>query len=239
MKQNSNKIVGDGHVFELARNCLLFRDFTGEQLDLVLQTIHVIQLDEGDRLFSQEQVAHHFFQLIDGQIKLTRLSGAGREKVIDIISPSQTFAEAVMFLKSHHYPVNAEAVVHSTVVQYDAQQYLNVLRSSGDACMALLGRMSQRLHGQVQEIDRLTLHSATSRVISYLLDQVPIDNAAKTEIRLHVPKHVIASRLSIKPETLSRIFARLTINNLIQVEDNHIVLNDVGKVRLYMLESDL
>ncbi len=231
--------IDDQRVLAQARSCLLFADFTREQLDFVLETMHVVQLDEGDRLFNQEQIAHHFYQVVDGQMKLTRISDAGREKVIDIILPSQTFAEAVMFLKSHHYPVNAEAVVQSIVIQYDAQRYLSILRSSGDACMALLGRMSQRLHWQVQEIDRLTLHNATSRLISYLLEQVPVDNTAKTEIRLHAPKHVIASRLSIKPETLSRIFARLTCNNLIEVEDNHIVLNDVGKVRMHMLESDI
>ncbi len=239
MKQHSATLINDGTVFEHARNCMLFKDLSESQLDPILQSMHVIQLHEGDRLFSQEQKAHHFFQLIEGQIKLTRLSGAGREKVIDIISPSQTFAEAVMFLKSHTYPVNAEAVAASTVIQYEAQQYLNALHSSRDACMALLGRMSQRLHWQVQEIDRLTLHSATSRLISYLLEQVPSDSLHKTEIRLHAPKHVIASRLSIKPETLSRIFSRLTVNKLIEVEDNHIVLNDVSQVRSHMLESDL
>lgn len=216
-----------------ARECMLFVDFTDEQFQSIMDRMQVIQLQEGEFLFRQGQSASHFFQLLRGQVALTRISNAGREKVIDLVTPPQTFAEAVMFLKTKIYPVNGQAIEPCITLRFDSQAYLKILRESVDACVTLLGKMSQRLHWQVREIDRLTLHDATSRVVAYLLEQVPADTENPTEVRLHAPKHVIASRVSIKPETLSRILARLKFNNLIHVEDSHITLTDITKIRRY------
>lgn len=51
---------------------------------------------------------------------------------------------------------------------------------------------------------------------------------ACNRIVLDVPKHVVASRLSIKPETFSRILKRLASQELIAVNDQHITLLDVA-----------
>jgi CRP-like cAMP-binding protein len=93
--------------------------------------------------------------------------------------------------------------------------------------------MSRRLHWYIAEIDRLTLHGATFRVVCYLLDQVPSTHLGSSKIRLATPKHAIASRLSITPETLSRSFSKLSRDGLIEVHDDAITLSDVGKLRQF------
>ena len=91
--------------------------------------------------------------------------------------------------------------------------------------------MSRRLHCHIAEIDRLTLHSATFRVATYLLDQLPSTQIGVSKVKLDTPKHIIAARLSITPETLSRSFAKLSREGLIKVQDNAVTLNDVEKLR--------
>ena len=46
-----------------------------------------------------------------------------------------------------------------------------------------------------------------------------------------VPKRLVASRLSIKPETLSRILARLRERGLVQIDGEHITLLDEPGLR--------
>ena len=96
-----------------------------------------------------------------------------------------------------------------------------------------MAQMSRRLHGHIAEIDRLTLHSATFRVVCYLLDQVPSTHLGVPEVRLDTPKHVIAARLSVTPETLSRSFSKLSREGLIEVHDNAITLTDVDRLRRF------
>lgn len=46
-----------------------------------------------------------------------------------------------------------------------------------------------------------------------------------------MPKHVIASRLSVKPETLSRTFKRLVEDDYISMEEKYIAIKDVQVFR--------
>lgn len=217
----------------LMTRCLLFSELKAAQIDSVLEHTRVVDLREGETLFEQQQPAREFFLLERGQIKLARYSSDGNEKIIDLISPGGTFAEAVMFAKQPAYPVTAVAITRSRVLCFSAPTYIDILRQSNEACFAVMAQMSRRLHGHIAEIDRLTLHSATFRVVCYLLDQVPSTHTGVPEVQLDTPKHVIAARLSITPETLSRSFSKLSREGLIKVHDNAITLTDVEQLRRF------
>ena len=213
------------------RQCVLFADLDREQFDgLIKHTRHVV-LQENEVLFEQQQPAHEIFLLESGQIKLALVSPEGHEKIIDLISPGTSFAEAIMFSGHQTYPVTATAIVASRVWSIDAGYYAGILHQSTDACFAVMAQMSRRLHWQVAELDRLTLQNAASRVVRYLLDQVPSTHLVTSEFQLDTPKHVIASRLSITPETLSRTFAKLSREGYLDITDNTVRLHDIEKLR--------
>ena len=215
------------------RQCVLFADLEQDQFDGVIKHMRRIMLQENEVLFEQQQPAREIFLLESGQIKLALVSPEGHEKVIDLISPGTSFAEAIMFSHDHIYPVTATAIVASRVWSIDSDHYSGILRQSTDACFAVMAQMSRRLHWQIAELDRLTLHNATSRVVCYLLDQVPSTHLTASEFRLDTPKHVLASRLSITPETLSRTFAKLSREGYIEITDNTIRLGDIERLRRY------
>ena len=91
-------------------------------------------LDDGEALFEQGDPAKRFYLLLRGQIKLFRLSPAGNEKVVDIVVPGGTFAEALMFLEQPLCPVGAVALQASEVVSIDATDFVGMLRESIDTC---------------------------------------------------------------------------------------------------------
>ncbi len=215
------------------QQCLLFADLEADEIDTVLEHARLIELAEGDILFEYRQPARDFYMLTRGQTKLARISPDGHEKIIDLISPGNTFAEAIVFSGQKVYPVTATAMMDSQVLSFDIASYAEILHRSTEACFAIMAHMSRRLHWYIGEIDRLTLHGATFRVACYLLDQVPDTHLVSSEVRLETPKYAIASRLSITPETLSRSFAKLSRDGLIAVQDNAVTLNDIGKLRQF------
>ncbi len=218
---------------ELLRN-YLFSGLGNEQFARVKHNMHTLHLDEGQQLFGHGQKAERFFMVHSGQIKLFRLSIDGVEKVIDIVQPGQTFAEAVMFMKSQNYPVSAQAITACEVLSFDSRDYIQSLRASVDTCFHLLGDMSMRLHMLLNDIDQLTLQNATYRLISYLAKQVTEGGtSAKVEIELSTPKNIIASRLSIQPETFSRILKNLTKDGIISVHGKHVEIHDVQRLKEY------
>lgn len=214
------------------RRAYLFADMPDPYLQTLMQGMHEVHLNAGDVLFRHGQPAERFYFLRDGLVKLFRLSPEGDEKIIELMQPGQTFAEAVMFMgPQSRYPVSAEAVNESRLYSFDQKTFLGLLHESSDACFGLLASMSRRLHMLVNQIESLTLQNATYRLVAYLLEQIPQDVKTSPEVQLITPKGVIASHLAIQPETLSRILAKLRQGGLIDVQGNHITVRDVQALR--------
>ena len=87
------------------RNTPLLSRLGEQQLQRVSTRAVHRTLDEGQWLFRQGDPARRFYLVVEGQLRLFRLSPEGTEKVIEIVSPGQTFAEALMFLNAPRYPV--------------------------------------------------------------------------------------------------------------------------------------
>jgi CRP-like cAMP-binding protein len=210
------------------RSCYLFADLSEAQVQRIAKNAVRVRLKEGDALFEQGDPAKRFYLVLSGQIKLYRLSPAGNEKVIDIVTPGSTFAEALMFLERPHYPVGAQALQPSEVVSIDAADFADMLRGSVETCFVMLGVMSQRLRGLLREIDELSLHSATCRVAAYLVKHAP---AQSDSFELPVAKQIVASRLSVKPETFSRIIKNLIDAGVISVRGSRVTILDRGALQ--------
>ncbi len=201
----------------------LFQRLNEQQMERVLQRAKPIELGDGDPLFEQGDSASRFYLVLRGRMKLFRLAPDGNEKIIELVDSGNIFAEALMFLDQPRYPVGAQALGVCSLISVDAQDFSALLKDSVDLCLALLGDMSFRLRGLIREIDDITLHSATCRVAAFILSHAPVD---ATEFDLNMPKHVIASRLSIKPETFSRIIKNLKSRNIVRLQGSHVQLLD-------------
>lgn len=220
------------------RHIYLFNAFDAGQMATIAGSTERVSLTPGQRLFNQGDEIRRFYYVESGRIKLYRLSPDGDEKVIELIGPNQTFAEAVVFMeRSAGYPVNADALEASALIGFDATTFLGLLKESNESCLQLMAVMSQRLRKHVNEIDRLALQNATSRFIGYILNAAHEEGARDGRIELNVPKNVLASRLSIQPETFSRILSRLSGAGLIQVERQAITLLDVDGLRRLLEKS--
>ncbi|MCB9987832.1 MAG: Crp/Fnr family transcriptional regulator [Rhodospirillales bacterium] len=167
--------------------------------------------EKGEDLFSAGDPADRFFYVVEGWIKLYRLSRDGDEVVIAVIAPGETFAEAAVFGKhARHFPVSAQAVEKTTVLEISAARFIEKIRDDSDFALMLLGSISQRQRYLVQQIEQLTGRSAPQRIGCFLL-RLSGRSGGKKELNIALPydKSLISARLNIKPETFSRALAKL------------------------------
>lgn len=222
MGQRSQEII------EALKCSHLFSSLTDLQLDRVYRHSRIVELEDGQLLFSQGENVVCFYLVLSGKIKLYRVSPDGQEKIIEIVPAGEVFAEALMFMDQPYYPVSAAALSNTVVVGIEARDFKAMLWDSVDTCLLLLGDMSFRLRKLIHEIDTLTLHSGTCRVASYLLQHAPDDQEC---FDLDVAKSVIAARLSVKPETFSRIIKNLREQGIISIDGNKITIHDRKALR--------
>jgi CRP-like cAMP-binding protein len=210
----------------------LFTRLTDVQLDRVYRHSQVVKLEEGQQLFAQGEDVTNFYLVLSGKMKLYRVSPDGQEKIIEIVPQGGLFAEALMFMDQPHYPVSSAALSATTVIGIEANDFKDMLRDSVETCLLLLGNMSFRLRQLVHEIDTLTLHSGTCRVASYLLQHAPDD---RESFELDTAKGVIAARLSVKPETFSRIIKNLRGEGVISIDGSKITIHNREALKEYSL----
>ena len=206
----------------------LFSKLSELQLDRVSQFSQVQKLIDGQRLFTQSDKVTSFYMVLSGKIKLFRMSPDGQEKIIEIVKSGEIFAEALMFTSQTDYPVSSAALADTMVIGINAKNFREMLWESTETCLLLLGGMSFRLRRLIKEIDTLTLHSGTCRVASYLIQEMSED---KNEFILDTPKNVIAARLSVKPETFSRIIKNLNNQGILTIDGNSVKIHDIDALK--------
>lgn len=229
--------TSDENIRKVVSACVLFKQLPAEELDGLLAHSKIISLNEGEYLFQQGDKAKKLFLLLGGELKLAAGSPSGQEKILHIVQPGQTFAEALMFLEAPTYPVNVMALAPSRVISFSAKKYKTILKGSVKACFGVMSSYSVRIRQLVDEIEVLTLHNATFRVIHYLLKEIPSHQHDAISVKLSAPKNAIASRLAITPETLSRILAKLKHEKIIQVSDKKIQLLNIDWMRKFISSS--
>ncbi len=208
----------------------LFAGLAPPQLQRVLVASHVDPHRAGHVIFDRGQPATNFFIVLDGQVNLVLYSRAGEEKIVEILGPGRSFAEAVMFMEGPVYPVSAVAATDLQVARFSSGEYLAVLRESPETCVRMLGHLSQRLHMRLREIEYLTLESATHRLVRLIEGRLPLDSDGPAEIELQESRQDLASRLSMKPETLSRILRTLSDAGVIVVRGRSLQVPDRARL---------
>ena len=221
--QDSTEIIKQN----LKRNHL-FSKLTDLQIDRVCQFSQLHKLSDGQLLFNQSDKVTSFYMVINGKIKLYRMSPDGQEKIIEIVKSGEVFAEALMFTNQTDYPVSSAALAETIVISINAKNFREMLWDSTATCLLLLGDMSFRLRRLIKEIDTLTLHSGTCRVASYLIQEM---SEGKDNFTLDTAKNVIAARLSVKPETFSRIIKNLKNQGILTIDGNYITVHDIDALK--------
>ena len=212
------------------RAVYLFAEMDDKDLDDLVQHTRRISLEKGQWLFAQGQPAEHFYLVQEGQILLFRQSIGGDEMILDIIHPGGTFAEGVVYLNEARYPVNARALNDCKLLAFDSQRFRAVLGECVGLCLKLLARLHRRIDHLMNDMESLVFQTATQRFIAHLLQQAA-EPAIPPCIRLEIPKQTLAARLSVTPETLSRILIQLQNRGLIQVEGRTITLLKPDELR--------
>jgi len=215
---------------ELLHNHPLFVAFDDARFQRITAAAQLVKIEPQQVLFQRGDRARAFFIVAEGQVRLFLQSRGGDEKILALVNPGQSFAEAVMFMQGPIYPVSAGATEATTLISIPNADFLAALKDDTGTCLRLLGAFSQRLHAQVQEIEELTLESAGNRLIRHLARRAVRDEDGALRVHFEETRQMLASQLSIKPETLSRLTRALSDAGLIESDGRDIVIRDLDRL---------
>lgn len=213
----------------------LFNDLSPTELSRVAQGCQMRRLMRSDIVFRVGEPCEEFHVVVTGQVKLFATSPAGQEKVIELVGPGHSFAEALMFT-GKPYILSAQALTSTLLLGVSKQSMLAEIESDPRFSLRMLAGISRRLHGLVNDIESGALHSGIQRVIGYLLRELQIEDGAGDgvlTVSLPVSKATIASRLSLTPEYFSKVLHELEAEKLIEIDKRDIHIIDPQRLASY------
>lgn len=213
------------------RQTPLFEQLTDASFDPMARSIRFLDVERGTGLFNQDDPANLFYIVIEGWVKVYRISPAGSEAVIGIFTRGQSFAE-VAALAGDSYPANAITVSRTRLAEVPVQSIRAAIFADPRVAMTMLASVSRHVRHLVDEIEQMKSRSGTQRVVEFLVGLAPVQTGA-ARIRLPYEKAVIARKLGMNAESLSRVFRNLRRRGVV-IENDVAVVADIGTLRRAM-----
>ncbi len=215
---------------DVLQKTALMSALSAETAALIASTANQVTYSRGATIFHRGDPVSAFYAVVDGWVKISRVTQTGNEAVLAVYTRGQSFAEAAVFLFGA-YPANAEAACDTTLVKVPSNPLKDLILAKPDIALAMLGSMSRHLHELVGDIEALKTRTGVRRVADFLLSLSRIPEGGET-IMLPFEKSLIAAKIGITPESLSRAFSRLRGIG-IEARNGHVDIADVSALRAF------
>ncbi|MEO8514798.1 MAG: Crp/Fnr family transcriptional regulator [Ignavibacteria bacterium] len=225
-------------ISDYLKKVYIFSGLNDDELERLTKIVRQKTYNKGDIIFFDTEPYLGFYITITGLTKIYKISKDGREHILHLISPFNTFAEVPLFEnfgeefeESYRYPANAMALEDDTrVMLIPARQFRELLESDTKICIKMVSGFAKRLRHLNHHIEELTLKDVTKRVAGFILTE---NKKAKpgqkglAAITLNISKNDLAAYLGTIPETLSRSLKKLQDEEMINVEGKNIEITDI------------
>lgn len=208
----------------------LFASLCDDRLQRLARNAMQPSFPAGAQLFRQGDPPDFLYVLIDGKVQLTAESADGKETLMEVVQPVDCFILAAV-LTDTPCLMAARTLEPSTVLMIPASDIRHQVHEDGELALTLLGSLATQFRGMVRIVKNLKLRTASQRVGCYLMSLCE-DEDDHASVTLDLDKQLIASRLGITRETLSRAFSSLGQYG-VRVQREVVHLDDLPRLREY------
>lgn len=202
----------------------LFSGLSEEQLGQIGKIAVQKHFRRGEAVFWDGDPGTGFYVVLDGRVKIFKTSADGKEQILHIYGPGNPIGEVPVF-SGNRFPANAQAIEKSLLLFFPRKDFIDLISSQPSMALNMLAVLSMRLRQFTVQVENLSLKEVPARLASYLI-YLSNEQDSAAFVDLPISKGQLASLLGTIPETLSRIFNKMTQHELISVEGSSINLKN-------------
>lgn len=223
-----DSILPNAGDLEIMRRMRLFSAISAVDLPEIARHVQIRMAPRGEILFEEGDSVRSFFGVVSGWVKLFNRREDGTEVILGIFTKAETFAEAALFM-NETYPASAETATPVRLIEFERTYFADRALSNPSMCRGMFASLSFHLQRMTREYEQLQSHSGEQRLGRFLLKLCENDDGTHI-VRLPFDKALLAARLGMKPETLSRSFSKLkTIG--VHVDRDIVDIGDLSLLR--------
>tara|TARA_B100001121_G_C18615387_1_gene586574 strand:+ start:292 stop:978 length:687 start_codon:yes stop_codon:yes gene_type:complete len=203
---------------ELLKTVSLFWDLDKTELGYISDKMVSKKFENGNLIFLEESEGKNLFFVVEGSVKVTRLSKDGREVILAMLNAGDFFGE-MSLLDGEARSANVIALEKTEVLSLNRDDFLVVLHDYPKIAIQLLKEMTSRLRKSDRQIVSLSLSDAEKRIalciVRFADEQGVIKNGQVTIPKIPIQQD-IANMAGTSRETVSRAMSLLTQEKYIE-----------------------
>jgi CRP-like cAMP-binding protein len=211
----------------ILRDLPLFAAVDDSTLARLTLEAKVETFEDGAVIFRQGDAVSAVVIILRGFVKVMRIASCGDETLIGIRTDGQTVGEPPSG-SNETCRVSAESVGPTAVLKLPAARFARLMKESPALCAAVLQDAREQIAALVTEIESLKAQNADQRLANFILSLCP-PGVEQCRFRLPYDKRLIAARLGVKQETLSRAFAKLRDHG-VRTETRDVLIESVSRL---------
>ena len=218
---------------ETLNNLPLFSELTAQQSERIISISKIINYNKNEIIFMESDPYKGFYILLKGTIKIYKISFEGKESILHLIKPYESFGDVPLF-EGGNYPVNAQVITDSVLVFIPHKEFIQLIKDNSTICFNMLIGFSKKMRHLTQKVEELSTKEVANRFARYLLEEirkVKTDNLPEPSVRINISKKNIASYIGTITDTLSRLLKKLQDEKIIRVTGKSISITDMKKLK--------
>lgn len=219
----------NGEKLEDLKKIPIFSTLNNEELKEIQSYLSRESFKKKEEIFSEGDPPDWFYILVNGKVKITKMSVDGREIIIELISPRDFFGGFAV-LKGFPYPANAVAMEDSNVIKISRHNLLKVIDRFPNVMYDITANLGDRIREFHETLKNIALERVESRIAALLLKLADKTGEKKDKtilINMRLTKQDIAEMVGTTVETAIRVMSKFKKSGFIDDKDGKVLIRDL------------
>ncbi len=205
--------------------------FAGLEEDLLCRIIDLAvskRYANGELLFSKGDEADGLLAVASGQVRISVLSAAGKEILLNLLGPGEIFGE-IGLLDGRPRTANAVAKGPLDVVLLRRRDFLPLLDKSPDLSRHIVALLCERLRwtsALIEDAAFLDLEGRLAKRLLLMADSYGRPVPAGVRIELRLSQQDLGQMVDASREKVNRRLQGLRQRGVIEIDDGYVVITD-------------
>ncbi|MCX5995687.1 MAG: Crp/Fnr family transcriptional regulator [Chloroflexi bacterium] len=207
---------------ELIKSIPYFSGLSPAELDSLKGLIFETTAERGRFILLESEPADALYFVVSGVVKVFKTSADGREQILQIVRPGESFNDAPVFDGGPN-PASAQAMGPVVLYRIKNSDMGVILRTHPQVALNVIHVLSQKLRHLVSLVEDLSFKHVTARLAKILLEYAG-DGVGSAKPRL--TQQEMAAMAGTAREMIGRSLKELEDEKIIRLEHHRIVVTD-------------
>jgi CRP/FNR family cyclic AMP-dependent transcriptional regulator len=224
---------------QLRRHALL-RQFGQEELGGLVRRASLQSLPARNTVFRQGDQGANVLILLEGFIKLSAVTMAGREVVLDVIGPGDLFGELAV-LNDQPRAATAMTLAPARLLVIDGRAFIQTLSHSPGAMLGVIRLLSRRLSRTTDQMTDVLELPAPARLAKAVLELAALHSHPVSDgLRISLPlsQRELGGMTGLIRESINKHLGQWRDAGWLSLTERSITLHDVAALRGLLREYD-